>query len=76
MMQKVLPLPPGGRRVIIGHLQSGALITQFNGSSWSVMDLRTTFCGMPQYKLVEQLRGMHDVTGWTPGILLGDKGNV
>lgn len=61
--------PDNFRRVIVGSLPDGRLITQFQGSSWTVMDLRTTFAGYPQYALGERLKGLHDVLGWKPALL-------
>ena len=69
-------VPPGGIRAIIGERIDGkGLVTPFRGSTWSVMDLRTTFCGLPQYQLVEKLKGLHDVVGWKPGFLMKKGGN-
>lgn len=63
-------IPQGQRLSMFGVLPDGQHITNFQGSTWSVMDMRTTFAGIPQYKLVEKLRGMQDVLGWKRGILI------
>lgn len=66
--------PSNHQRITVGVLASGGgKMVKFQGSSWTLIELRTTFCGIPKYKLGERLRGMVDISGWTPGILVRDE---
>lgn len=68
-----MTLPLSHQRITVGVLASGGgRMVKFRGSSWTLIELRATFCGIPKYRLGERLRGMVDISGWTPGILVRD----
>lgn len=63
-------LPGGHQLATMGVMANGERFAIFRGSSWSVIDLRATFNGIPKYRLTKQLKRMVDVVGFQSGILV------